>query len=214
VTIDSALTSASDPGILEATVGRRRALQLAGAAALTGTALAAATGAVSPGLASAEIVLPKLDTELTENDKAIFGDAETFELAVVDLYKLLVGATSGDEQAIALAIHDHHVIHASACAALAGGIGTGEPNPLLFDQLVDPFSAGDLAMARQLEEAMISTHLELLGVVTSVKGSETLGAIINADAAHAAVLAELVGEYPLTEAESIANSLLRVTEGS
>jgi Ferritin-like domain len=183
-------------------VSRRRAFQLAGAAALSTAALATALSST----ASAEIEMPSIPTELDEADRDLLGYAVTLEMACVALYSSLMtsGGLSSEAGAVAATLRDHHEIHGRACAALAGNSNPYTANATMVDEYAAGFAGGDLASAWEVEERMVASHLALLGLVKGAKGSESLGSIINADAAHAVVMATLSGNEPLVEVERVA----------
>jgi hypothetical protein len=192
------VTTETEPGL----VTRRRAFQLAGAAALSTAALATALSST----ASAKIEMPTIPTDLDEQDRNLLGYAVSLEMGCVELYSLLMkaGGLSDDAAAVAATVRDHHEIHGRACAALAGNSNPYTANATMVDEYIAGFTGGDLASAWEVEERMVASHLALLGLVKGAKGSESLGSIINADAAHAAVLATMSGNEPLVEVERVA----------
>jgi hypothetical protein len=191
----------TDNGVSEASlVSRRRAFQLAGAAALSATALATALSSS----ARAEITLPTNDTALDDADRALVGYAVSLELACVALYDAMIPKVSGDVKALGETLRNHHDVHGKACAALAGSANPNVANATMLAEYIEGFTNADVATAWDVEERMVASHLFLLGVVKGTKASETLAAIINADAAHAAVLASLSGNPALVEVERTA----------
>jgi hypothetical protein len=164
---------------------RRSLLGIAGAAGVLAAVAASRSVVASPSVPTGS------DTELLELGMAA-------ELAVSDLYQLAVAA--GVSDATFATIAADHKAYGEAIAAMIGRAATGR-NDEIFDQFEADFDSGDTAMvaatARQLEEVLVATHLQLLGQFEGTDPVDLITAILVVENRHAAVLADIAGDNDL-----------------
>ena len=164
---------------------RRSLLGIAGAAGVLAAVAASRSVVASPSVPT------ESDTELLELGMAA-------ELAVSDLYQLAVAAGVSDSTFATIAAN--HKAYGEAIAAMIGSSASGR-NDEIFDQFEADFDSSDTATvaatARQLEEVLVSTHLQLVGQFEGTDPVDLITAILVVENRHAAVLADIAGENDL-----------------
>ncbi len=164
---------------------RRSLLGIAGAAGVLAAVAASRPVVASPGVP-------------TESDAELLELAMAAELAVSDLYQLAVAA--GVSDATFATIAANHKAYGEAIAAMIGRSASGR-NDEIFDQFEADFDSSDTAMvaatARQLEEVLVATHLQLVTRFGGTDPVDLITAILVVENRHAAVLADIAGENDL-----------------
>lgn len=164
---------------------RRSLLGLAGAAGVLAAAAAGRSVVASPNVPSAA-------------DAEVLARGMAAELAVSDLYQLAVSAGASDPTFATIAAN--HLAYGEAIAATIGRSATGR-DEAIYDQFEADFDSSDAAAvaaaARQLEEALVATHLQLVGQFEGTDPVDLITAILVVENRHAAVLADIAGENDL-----------------
>lgn len=164
---------------------RRSLLGIAGAAGVL------AAVAVGRSVVASPNVPTESDTEVLELGMAA-------ELAVSDLYQVAVAAGVSDSTFATIAAD--HKAYGEAIAAMIGRSATGR-NDEIFDQFEADFDSSDTgavaATARQLEEVLVATHLQLVWQFVGTDPVDLITAILVVENRHAAVLADIAGENDL-----------------
>jgi hypothetical protein len=131
-------------------------------------------------------------------DAEVLARGMAAELAVSDLYQLAVSAGASDPTFATIAAN--HLAYGEAIAATIGRSATGR-DEAIYDQFEADFDSSDAAAvaaaARQLEEALVATHLQLVGQFEGTDPVDLITAILVVENRHAAVLADIAGENDL-----------------
>jgi len=180
----------------EGTTSRRKLI----ASLLAGGAVAA----TAPFLASQASAATKPSAELPSPPKRDAADNAGLSAALVResrmaaTYELAVAATSGDDKAALLLIHDHHVAYAQAIKGyLATEAGASSSQPL-----ANP-SGSIAAIAAQmatLEEETLNIHTNSLETLRGVDAASLVASIIVVEARHVAALNVIAGTSPIAAA--------------
>lgn len=164
---------------------RRSLLGIAGAAGVLAAVVAGRSVVASPNLPT------EADTQVLELGMAA-------ELAVSDLYQLAVAAGVSDSTFATIAAN--HKAYGEAIAATIGRSASGRDDEI-FDRFEAGFDSSDTAAvaatARVLEELLVSTHLQLVGMFEGTDPVDLITAILVVENRHAAVLADIAGEGDL-----------------
>jgi hypothetical protein len=198
--------------------GMRRRLLGAGLIGLAGSLvprLAASAGAASTpdttagttanttaGTATADTTAATTTTtpprRPTSSDVDVMGFAQSFELAVAQLYAAALGsgALSDATLAVVTNVHQAHVSYGQSLNAFLGRDAPGQALADVLDSFGNDF-AGDektfLAAAYQVEDTAVATHTELAGQLVGTDGVELIASILIAEARHSLVFADLAG---------------------
>ena len=129
-----------------------------------------------------------------EEDRELMKLAMAMELSIRDLYDL--AGDSGADPAVTFAMREQHESYAQALAGSSGG-SANTRNEAVFNQFRSRFATSATAsMARaayDLESTAVTTHTELLGVLSEASSARLIASIISMEARHCAVLANLAG---------------------
>jgi len=183
--------SASPPTAVTAPLPDRRSfLQRA---ALGGVALT-----VGPVVLPIAGLVPSAGAQ-QRDDEALAAFAESLELVLVEVYGAAMPLLSEAITPVAQTFAGHHRDHAETFAELAGDAATGAPNPVLLEALapvLDGLSGqGEaLALARDLESQVVVTYTWAMTTIEDAPVVEGVATILPIEAAHAAALAEALGE--------------------
>jgi hypothetical protein len=108
------------------------------------------------------------------------------ELAARDLYRAAPDDFIADGLASVLA--SNHAAYADRISGITGLPSSGA-DAALFDSLEAAFSSGDTAAALELENSLVATHGELLGLTDNSTVLSAITSIISAESRIAAVIA-------------------------
>ena len=104
------------------------------------------------------------------------------------------------------ALQAHHRAYAQSLSALLGPDAPRAMDQALYDELVGDFEQADpvavALAAHDLENSLVVTHTDLLGVLDGIEGAAAIAAIQVVEARHAAVLASLAGLSPVTDVDA------------
>lgn len=172
---------------------RRSLIGLAGAAGAIASVAAGRAAQASPNRPS-------------ESDVEVLSRGMAAELAVSDLYALAVAAGISDSTFATIAAN--HRAYGQEIAATIGESAQGR-DETIYSQFEADFDSSDTAAvaasARVLEEALVATHLQLVGQFEGTDPVDLITAILVVENRHAAVLADIAGD-------SAPDSLLGSTE--
>lgn len=185
---------------------------------LTGAAAGGVTAALGPALVPVSHLLPAAGAQqLDAVGFAAF--AESIELAIVDAYEAAIGLLAGDDATVAETVAGHHREHATVFAEHAGDAATGEASTALAEALTplaDQLAGRNdaLRFAVDLENQLVATYAWALSTLSDRSAASLVATVLPVESAHAARLADLVGEgleglFPFGPFESadIANGL-------
>lgn len=138
----------------------------------------------------------------TTGDVALISYAIGLELAMIDLYARAASA-GGSLKAVAELFGENH---RAAAQALSGLVGRKAPttrnNKFFADNSTDAGAADAKARAEHLaglENALVATHVSVLGKLQGVDGANLVASIIPTEARQAAVLVGLAGKSSLDD---------------
>lgn len=147
-------------------------------------------GAVAAVLAATESA-PAAAAPSPDGDAALAGFAIGVELSARDLYRAAIDAGASGQAWSLLA--DQHASYAQRLAGLTG-ISANSRDAAAYDARSADFAGSSPANAAfALENALIATHLELVGSIGDERIADALAAIVSAESHHAAYLAERSG---------------------
>ena len=132
------------------------------------------------------------------SDNAALNAALVRESRMAATYALAVAASSGDDKAALLLIHDHHVAYAQA---LKGYLAT-EAVAASTQALATP-SGSIAAIAGQmatLEEETVTIHTNSLESLRGINAASLVASIITVEARHVAALNVIAGTSPIAAA--------------
>ena len=171
---------------------------------LLGAGLIGLAGAFLPSLASAAGASPDQTTTTAPPRQPDSADltqlafAQTAELAAHRLYGLAL-ATDGlgdTTQAVMTEVRAAHLAYAQALGALIGRTAPGVPLQALVDEGTAAFTGGQtgiVAAAADLENVIVATLTEMVGVMNGVNGARLLSSMLIAESRHALVFNDLAG---------------------
>jgi hypothetical protein len=155
--------------------------------------VAGVVGAVA-AVAAGRSVLAAPPSRPSETDRTTLSRVLAVELAVSDLYGVALAA--GVEEDPFATIAANHRAYAEAVAAMIGEPASGRDDAV-FDQFQSQFDSSDsVAVAEagiQIEEALISNHLQVLGSFEGTDPVELATAILVVEGRHATVLTDVAG---------------------
>lgn len=165
---------------------RRSLIGAAGAAGLVG----AAAALIGTSRVSAAPNVP------TDADVVGLTAAGRLELAARDLYESAAEQLSGVDAELASVVSKNHGAYAQSIAGTTG-TSANERDEVVFNALQSLFATSDAQAfaraARDLENAAIATHTELLGGYESLDAQELTASIITIEARHATVFTSMAG---------------------
>jgi Ferritin-like domain len=207
--MDSLDTSTADTDVLAdaaSSSGLRRRLLGAGLIGLAGSLL--------PGLASRAGASPDQSPDQSTTtapprqpdsaDIAQLSFAQTIELAARQLYSAAL-ATDGlgdTTRAVIAEVSAAHLAYSQSLGALIGRTFPGEPLQSLVDEGAAAFSGSQadiVAAAAELENVLVATLTEMVGVMNSINGARLLSSMLIAESRHALVFADLAGRTELDD---------------
>ena len=126
------------------------------------------------------------------------------ELTVRDLYQLALDLKAFDETTLAVvkAIGEAHGAYAQSISGLIGRTAPNSQITPLYSQLKASFTGDAQSVAtaaRQLENAVVATHSEIIGKLAGVDGSALIASMVVIEARHATVLARIAGVVGLDD---------------
>ena len=133
---------------------------------------------------------------LSDSDINLLAFAQTAELATRDLYLSVVNraAMSGDEQAILVLFHDHHVAYEQSLNGLLGKRAALVRDESLYAGFLVKLSntAEIWATLLEIENILVATHTAILERLESAVAAGLIASVITVEARHAAILATLI----------------------
>ena len=139
----------------------------------------------------------------TSADAALLSYALGLEFAMVDIYARATAAAKDDLKAVAELFGAHHRAAAQSLTGLLGRKATIGRNEKFFAEQSAKAAGGttrDIAAhLAGLENAMVATHLKVLGTLRGIDGAALVASIIPIEARQAAVLVGLSGSTALDD---------------
>lgn len=134
----------------------------------------------------------------TEADRDLLGFAQGAELAARDLYAMAIDAgATGDGDQVLEAARANHQAAADALSALIGAAAPQAADEGVVSSMESSFTSDDLSAvaeaAAELENTLVSTHIELIGQLENPDGASRIAAILIAEAQLATALTHLAG---------------------
>ena len=173
-------------------LSRRSLVTRACAASLAGLAAALVIDRSAPVSAAAPDELPNLPTE---SDAALLERMMRVELAANALYRSALENASDDLAVVTGVLAENHLAYAQAIAGITGLSAQGADEELIAEY--EPSFTGQteeyLASAHTLEQALVATQTELVGVYESSDAITLTASIATVEARQATVIAELLG---------------------
>ncbi len=176
---------------------------------LLGAGLIGLAGSLLPSLASRASASPDQTTTTapperpSDDDLTLLRFAQAAELAAKSLYDTALAGELGETTTAALThIRDAHQAFAQALGAEIGKSAPGKPDAAVVEASIDAFGGGRssvLAAGFELENVLVATHTDVIGLLLGVDGGRLIGSIITAEARHALVLGDLAGTTDLDE---------------
>jgi hypothetical protein len=174
---------------------------------LLGAGLIGLAGSLLPSLASRAGASPDQTTTTappkrpSDDDLTLLRFAHSAELAAKSLYDTALGGELGEATTAVLThIRDAHQAFAQALNAEIGKTAPGEPDAAILEASTDAFGGGQssaVAAGFDLENVLVATHTDVIGLLTGVDAGRLIGSIITAEARHALVLGDLDGATEL-----------------
>lgn len=180
----------------------RRRLLGAGLIGLAGSLVPsiASRAAASPDQATTTTAPPKRPTD---DDLVLLRFAQSAELAAKSLYDAALTGELGETTIAALThVRDAHQAFGQALSAEIGKTAPGTPDQAILDASIEAFSgtrSSVVAAGFDLENILVATHTDVIGLLTGIDGARLIGSIITAEARHALVLGDLAGRTELDE---------------
>lgn len=138
----------------------------------------------------------------TSGDAALLSSAIGLELAMIDLYARAASA-GGSLKDVATLFGENHRAAAQALSGLVGRQAPTSRDAAFFADNSDGAGAGDVkeraAHLAGLENALVATHIAVLGKLRGVDGANLVASIIPTEARQAAVLVGLSGKSGLDD---------------
>jgi hypothetical protein len=163
-----------------------------GATSPATTATTGTTAVASPGTGTTTTTAPPRAP--TTDDLVLLGYLQSVELAAVQIYGNAINSKqlTGDPLSWAGAFEQHHLDHSQAMAAQGGKSATGVTNQSVLDQFGALLQAaqggnGVMDVLFQLETALASTYVLMLGLVQATRGAQSLASVQPIEARHAVV---------------------------
>lgn len=177
---------------------------------LLGAGLIGLAGALVPNLAGRTGASPDQTTTTApprrpdDADTVQLEFAQTLELTAKGLYDLaLASAELGDTtRAIITEVAAAHLAYAQALGALLGRSFPGEPLQALVDEGTEAFTGSQadvVAAAADLENVIVATLAEMIGVLSGINGAALVSSMLIAESRHALVFSDLAGRTELDE---------------
>ena len=133
----------------------------------------------------------------TAADVELLAFATGIELAMVDLYRRAASANQGDMKTVAELFTANH---RAAAQALSGLIGRQAPRTRNEKFFAEHSGFGDASGAKEtaaylagLENALVATHLGVLGTLRGIDGANLVASILPVEARQATVLVGMSG---------------------
>lgn len=139
----------------------------------------------------------------TAADVALLSYALGLEFAMVDIYARAAAGAKDDLKAVAQLFGAHHRAAAQSLTGLLGRKSPTTRNAKFYDEQSTKASGGTAkevaAHLAGLENAMVATHLKVLGTLRGIDGASLVASIIPIEARQAAVLVGLSGSTELDD---------------
>jgi hypothetical protein len=135
----------------------------------------------------------------TEDDIALLGFAESFELTARDLYQLALDSGLADDELadVFSTLRDNHEEYANRLSGILGVDAVRARDDALYEELSGDFEGGDAAAAAaaglDLEATAVATHTDLIGQLAGIDGIAAVASFVIVEARHATVLADVAG---------------------
>ncbi len=139
----------------------------------------------------------------TAADAALLSYALGLEFAMVDIYARATSGAKDDLKAVAELFGAHHRAAAQSLTGLLGRKAPTGRNEKFYAEQSKKASGGAVeetaAHLAGLENAMVATHLKVLGALRGTDGAALVASIIPIEARQAAVLVGLSGSTALDD---------------
>ena len=139
----------------------------------------------------------------TAADAALLSYALGLEFAMVDIYARAAAGAKDDMKAVAELFGAHHRAAAQSLTGLLGRKAPTSRNEKFFAEQSTKAAGGTTKEAAAhlagLENAMVATHLKVLGTLRGIDGAALVASIIPIEARQAAVLVGLSGSTELDD---------------
>lgn len=138
----------------------------------------------------------------TAADVELLSFAIGLELAMVDLYGKNAAGSKDDAKAVAELFGANHRAAAQALAGLVGRAAPTSRNAAFFAEHAPKVTGAATeasAYLASLENALVATHLKVLGSLKGVDGASLVASILPIEARQAAVLVGLSGSTELDD---------------
>ena len=133
---------------------------------------------------------------LSDLDINLLAFAQAAELATRDLYLGVVNraAMSGDEQALLVLFHDHHVAYEQSLNGLLGKRAAVVRDDSMYASFLVKLSKAEEIWATllEVENTLVTTHTSILERLESAATAGLIASVITVEARHAAILATLI----------------------
>lgn len=157
----------------------------------------------SPVSSTSDKVVATPPRRPTSADIELLAFAQSAELSARDLYEQAVAAGAGGDQVASLvALGAHHDAYAQSLSALLGTDAPRERNDVLFSALTTGFGPDTESMAlaaHGLENTLVVTHTDLLGLLEGTEGAALVASILIGESRHCAAMAALAGKSPVSD---------------
>jgi hypothetical protein len=135
----------------------------------------------------------------TEADVELLAFILTAEMAAAELYREAAAVEGLDDQAAILyaVFEEHHRAYGNNIGGRLAKAAKNVPNASIVAEFSsDMTGAQSAGRARELEMALVATHLDALGKLEGVDAAELLAGIVIVEGQHVAALAALEGLDP------------------
>lgn len=139
----------------------------------------------------------------TTADAVLLSYALGLEFAMVDIYARATVASKDDLKAVAELFGAHHRAAAQSLTGLLGRKAATGRNEKFYAEhsakIIGGAAKDTAAQLAGLENAMVATHLRMLGTLRGIDGATLIASIIPIEARQAAVLVGLSGSTALDD---------------
>lgn len=131
----------------------------------------------------------------------------TAEMAAAEMFGAGARADGVDDQTATLfgVFEEHHRAYANNIAGRLGKAAQNTANAAVLADFGDGVGAGDPTRARELELALVATHLDALATLEGTDAAELLASIVVVEGQHVAALAALGGLDPDADFDAYVN---------
>lgn len=143
----------------------------------------------------------------TDADVELLAFILTAEMAAAEMYgdAARVEGLEGQAPTLFGVFEEHHRAYGNNIAGRLGKDAVNVANQAVLDEFGAGVSSGDANRARELELALVATHLDALGKLEGVDAAELLASIVVVEGQHVAALAALQGLDPDADFDAFVN---------